>query len=161
MARHRVPDLAAVLGTLTAESLSLVATSDEHEHPNVAAVSWLRGAPPDHLDLLVGWRSRLVKNILRVPAVTVVVFQESVLTLQGRAHVEERLAQGLPIPLSLVRVEVEAVYDSMFTGGQLTASPHYVKDYPAKLRHLDDQVAAYLAEHQLTGMTAVGADRRA
>ncbi len=158
MARHRVPDLAAVLGTLTAESLSLVATADEYGHPNVAAVSWLRGAPPDHLDLLVGWRSRLVRNIQRVPAVTVVVFQESVLTLQGRGHVEERLAQGLPIPLSLVRVEVEAVYDSMFTGGQLTSSPRYVKDYPAKLRHLDDQVAAYLTEHQLT---AVGADGHA
>ena len=154
MTRHRVPNLTAVLGSLTAESLSLVATSDAHGHPNVAAVSWLRGAPPDRLDLLVGWRSQLAKNIVSVPAVTVVVFQESVLTLLGRAHVEEPLAEGLPIPLSLVQVEVEAVYDSMFTGGVLTASPHYVKDYPAKLRDLDDQVAAYLAEHRRTAVRA-------
>ena len=83
------------------------------------------------------------------------------MTLQGRAHVEERLAHGLPIPLSLVRVEVEAVYDSMFTGGQLISSPHYVKDYPAKLRHLDAQVAVYLAEHQAAAATAVGADGHA
>lgn len=156
MARHAVPDLAAVLESLTAESLSLVATTDDRGHPNVAAVSWLRGAPPDHLDLLVGWRSRLVKNIQRVPEVSVVVFQDSVLTLHGRAHVAERLAQGLPIPLSLVRVSVDAVYDSMFTGGTLTASPHYVKDYPPKLRHLDDQVAEYLTQHQ---MAAVGGER--
>ncbi len=155
MVRHAVPDLAAVLGHLTAEALSLVATTDDRGHPNVVAVSWLRGSPPDHLDLLVGWRSRLVQNIQRVPEVSVVVFQQSVLTLHGRAHVQERLAQGLPIPLSLVRVTVNAVRDSMFTGGQLTASPHYVKDYPAKLRHLDDQVAEYLARHQ---MAAVGVD---
>lgn len=154
MSRRSALDLSAVLGGLTAETLSLVATTDEHGHPNVAAVSWLRGAPPDHLDMLVGWRSRMVRNIQRHPGVTVVLFQDSVLTLHGEAHVEEPLAQGLPIPLSLVRVRLHSVFDSMFTGGQLTTAPHYVKDYPVKLQHLDAQVEEYLAQHQMSPAAA-------
>lgn len=154
MSRRSALDLSAVLGGLTAETLSLVATTDEHGHPNVTAVSWLRGAPPNHLDLLAGWRSRMVKNIQRHPGVTVVLFQGSVLTLNGEAHVEEPLARGLPIPLSLVRVRLDSVFDSMFTGGQLTSGPHYVKDYPFKLRHLDAQVEEYLIQHQMAPTAA-------
>jgi hypothetical protein len=156
MTRRSAPNVAEVLRSLSNEALSLVASTDDRGHAQVAAVSWIRGAPPEHLDLLVGWRSRLVKNIQKRPAVTVVVFLDSVLTLYGDAVVEEPLAQGLPIPLALVRVKIHSVFDSMFTGGQLIDSPHYVKDYPPKLRHLDAQVAEYLDQHRLVATAGDG-----
>jgi hypothetical protein len=146
--RRAVPALVDVVGRLQPEQLCLLASVDTAGRPEVSAVSWLRGRPPDEMDLMVGAKARLVRNLRHNAAVTLAVFQESVYTLSGTAQVVEVPVEGLPIPLALVRVRFDGVYDGLFTGGRLTGPPTFVKQYPPKLSHLDRLVAERLAREE-------------
>lgn len=143
--RRAVPRLEDVIARLEPESLCLLASVDASGRPELSAVSWLKGRPPDGLDLMVGAKARLIRNLAHHTAVTLAVFQESVYTLAGTAQVVEKLVPGLPVPLARVRVRFEAVYDGLFTGGRLTGAPTFVKQYPIKLANLDRLVEKRLA----------------
>jgi hypothetical protein len=143
--RRAVPDLSDVVSRLQPEQLCLLASVDATGRPEVSAVSWIRGRPPDEMDLMVGAKARLVRNLGQNGAVTLAVFQESVYTLSGTGWVIEVPVPGLPIPLALVRIRFDGVYDGFFTGGRLTGPPTFVKQYPPKLSHLDRLVAERLA----------------
>ena len=146
MAKNQRLNPAPLVEALHEERLCVLATVDGHERPHLSAVSWLRGRPPEGIDLLVGRTARLLKNLEHHPAVSLLLYLDSLYTLDGIARVVVELVPEMPIPLSLVHIRVSGAYDSMFTGGRLLAGPRYVKDYPEKLGHLDTLVEHYLAE---------------
>lgn len=141
--RRHLPALDQVLADLNRESLCVLASVSRKGLPEVSAISWIRGRPPDQVDIVSGWKSRAVKNLDTHPGVSLLLYQASVLVLTGDAWVEEKLIPDMPIPLALIRMKIEAVHDGMFTGGILTSGPSYIKDYPAKLSHLDTLVDDY------------------
>ena len=144
--RPPVPPVEDVVRRLKSEHLSLLASVDATGRPELAAVSWIRGRPPQEADLMVGWRSRFVRNLAHRKDVCLAVFFESVFTLSGTAEVVEKLVPGLPVPLARVRLTFEGVYDGLFTGGRLVGPPVYEKVYPPKLANLDR-----LVEERLDG----------
>lgn len=144
--RRHIPDLEQVLAELNRESLCVLASVSRKGLPEVSAVSWVRGRPPDQVDIVSGWKSRAVKNLETHPGVSLLLYHTTVLVLTGDAWVEEKLIPDLPIPLALIRVKVQAVHDGMFTGGVLTGGPSYIKDYPVKLSHLDTLVDDYFKQ---------------
>jgi hypothetical protein len=144
MARGRALDVAAIIGELQAEQFVVVASLDPTGQPALSAVSWLRGRPPDAVDMLVGRTSQLLKNARRNPRVTIGVFGSGLYSLKGHLRVLQDEVPELPIPLAWVRVDVFEAADGMFTGGTLTAGPTVVKAYPEKLKDLDARVNAFL-----------------
>jgi hypothetical protein len=145
MAKNRSLHPGPIMEALNEERLCVLATVDRHGRPHLSAVSWLRSRPPEGIDLLVGRTARLLKNIEHHAAVSLLVYLDSLYTLDGEARVVVDLVPEMPIPLSLVNIQVTGAYDSMFTGGRLLAGPRYTKDYPDKLAHLDTLVDHYLA----------------
>jgi hypothetical protein len=144
MSKPRKLDPAAIVGALTTEQMSVLASVDRSGRPHLSVVSWLRGRPPGAVEILVGRTARLLKNLDYHQDVTLMVFLDTAYAVEGRARVVVETVPDMPIPLSLIRLEVDAVFDGMFTGGQLVSGPQYVKDYPEKLAHLDQLVDHYL-----------------
>ena len=158
--RPPVPSLEDVLLRLTSEHLSLLESVGARSRPELAAVSWIRGRPPRQADLMVGWRSRFVRNLAHQKDIALAVFFESVFTLSGTAEVVEKLVPGLPVPLARVRLTFDGVYDGLFTGGRLAGPPLYEKVYPPKLANLDRLVEERLDGEPVPTVLAANTSRQ-
>ena len=145
MAKGRRAELEQVVANLGEERLAILGSVDPEGHPHLSTVSWFRGRPPAKVDLLIGGTAAFLRNIAERPFATLMVFQETVYALEGRAEILEPHVADMPIPLSLVRLTLHDAYDGLFTGGVLVSGPQYRKNYPVKLRHLDQRVEQYLA----------------
>jgi hypothetical protein len=133
-----------VVEQIRPDRLFVLAFLDDRGEPAVSAVTWVRGRPPDRVDVVVGRRARLLRSLAVHPAVALVMFAPSVLAVAGEARVVEPRVPGVPIPLARVEIRVEGVRDVMFTGGVLEAGPRVAKTYPPRLAGLDRTVARYL-----------------
>jgi hypothetical protein len=138
--------VAEVVARIEPDRLCLVAFVDESRKPAVSAASWVRGRPPDRVDVVVGWRARLLRSVSVHPEVVLVTFSPSVLALSGQAYVVDAHVPKMPLLLARLQIRIEAVRSAMFTGGVLVAGPLVTKAYPPKLAGLDALVSRYLAE---------------
>ena len=142
MAKGRVqPE--QVVGRLGHDEMAVLTSTDRGGQPHLSTVSWYRGRLPDAVDLIVGRTARFLKNIEARPAATMLVFLETAYALAGTADIIVRDIPDMPIPLTLVRLKIESVYEALFTGAELLGGPRYRKEYPEKLKDLDQIVDAY------------------
>ncbi|WP_037289919.1 pyridoxamine 5'-phosphate oxidase family protein [Saccharibacillus sacchari] len=128
---------------LQSDTFALLATVDaETNGPTSTAISWLYAVNPATLRFAVDHRSRLVRNILENPKVTLTVFGgEKMFAINGTARVAQNPLQDVPFKMCCFDVNVEAVRNALFYGAHLSSPPEYTR---ALDRHaaelLDSQV---------------------
>jgi len=137
---HLIKELFEELQT---ERYVTIATIDhETGGPNVSAISWLLAKDEKTILFAADSRSRIIENIKgnRLVAITLVA-NESTYSIQGKAEVTTGRIDGIPIKLSLVKMEIDEVRDVMFYGSKIVSEPMYDKIYdPAAASRLDQQV---------------------
>lgn len=114
---------------LQGETFALLATVDaETQGPTSTAISWVYAVNPGTLRFVVDHRSRLVRNILANPQVTLTVFGgEKVYAVNGSAVVAQDPLQDVPFKMCCFDVEVEAVRNALFYGAHLSSPPVYTR----------------------------------
>ncbi|NGZ73861.1 pyridoxamine 5'-phosphate oxidase family protein [Saccharibacillus alkalitolerans] len=132
---------------LQGETFALLATVDaETNGPTSTAISWLYAVNPGTLRFAVDHRSRLVRNMMHNPKVTLTVFGgEKVYAVNGTARVAQDPLQDVPFKMCCFDVEVEAVRNALFYGAHLSSSPEYT-------RTLDFQAAEMLDGQVMSAM---------
>jgi hypothetical protein len=128
---------------LQTERYVTIATIDhETGGPNVSAISWLLAKDEKTILFAADSRSRIIENIKgnRLVAITLVA-NESTYSIQGKAEVTLESIDGVPLKLSLVKMEIDEVRDVMFYGSKIVTEPMYDKIYDQNAAtRLDKQV---------------------
>lgn len=132
---------------LQSETFALLATVDaETNGPTSTTISWLYAVNPGTLRFAVDHRSRLVRNILHNPKVTLTIFGgEKVYAINGTASVVQDPLQDVPFRMCCFDVEVEAVRNALFYGAHLSSPPQYS-------RTLDIHAAEFLDSQVMNAM---------
>lgn len=128
---------------LQGETFALLATVDaETKGPTSTAISWFYAVNPGMLRFAVDHRSRLVRNILDNPKVTITVFGGGkVYAVNGTAQVAQNPLRDVPFKMCCFDVNVEAVRNALFYGTHLSSSPTYTRMLdPRAADLLDGQV---------------------
>lgn len=123
--------------------LFVLATKDfENETINTNALSWVIAINERTLRFAVDKRSRIIQNLIKSPSITLTLFaKETVYSIVGNAKIVKEYLEDVPLKLSLVEVEIEAVRDVMFYGSKVVVEPKSEKTYDARAAEkLDVQV---------------------
>ncbi|MDO3409192.1 pyridoxamine 5'-phosphate oxidase family protein [Saccharibacillus sp. CPCC 101409] len=114
---------------LQGETFVLLATVDaETNGPTSTAVSWIYAVNPSTLRFAVDHRSRLVRNMMCNPKVTITIFGgEKVYAVNGTARVAQDPLKDVPFKMCCFDVEVEAVRNALFYGAHLSSAPEYTR----------------------------------
>jgi uncharacterized pyridoxamine 5'-phosphate oxidase family protein len=144
-----IPDLLTSdqMAKLNLDTLILLSTIDyESNGPSVSAISWVKALSAKKIRFSVTNNSRIYANINANPSVTVCfIGLGTVYSISGTANIMESKMDGIAMPLAKIEVEVQAVFESMFWGAQITQEPVYEKTYDlAKANALDQQVYSAL-----------------
>lgn len=131
-----------LIASLQGEKIvQLVTIGKESKLPQMSAVSWLLADPLGKtLKIAMGPKAASVQNIQNHPNVVLGFYAAgSYYTVHGSATVSETFDRTMK--LCVVTVEVEAVEDAIFYGGQVTVEPAYIKTYDPELaKKLDKEV---------------------
>ncbi|ANB61228.1 pyridoxamine 5'-phosphate oxidase family protein [Anoxybacteroides amylolyticum] len=128
---------------LSGEKLVLLTTMEaERNIPNVAAISWVKSVNEKTIRFAVSTNSRIVSNIRSNPHVVfTVIGLGTVYSIHATSAVVEDAMSSVSLKLAKIEATVEAVFDSMFWGSQITTEPAYEKTYNVdKAKKLDEEV---------------------
>jgi len=132
-----------LMAFLAGEKLVLLVTTEaERNVPNVTAISWVKSVNEKTIRFAVSANSRIVSNIRANPHVVfTVIGLGTVYSIHANAVVAEDVMSGVSLKLAKIEATVEAVFDSMFWGSQITTEPAYEKTYNVdKAKKLDEEV---------------------
>ncbi|GGJ69482.1 nitroimidazol reductase NimA-like FMN-containing flavoprotein (pyridoxamine 5'-phosphate oxidase superfamily) [Anoxybacillus voinovskiensis] len=132
-----------LMAFLSGEKLVLLTTMEaERNIPNVAAISWVKSVNETTIRFAVSTNSRIVSNIRANPHVVfTVIGLGTVYSIHATAVIVEDAMSGVSLKLAKIEATVEAVFDSMFWGSQITTEPAYEKTYNVdKAKKLDEEV---------------------
>ncbi|WP_256758111.1 pyridoxamine 5'-phosphate oxidase family protein [Cohnella sp. WQ 127256] len=134
------PEQLLLLGT---NPLILLSTVDhESGSPSISAISWVKAIDTKSVRFAITSNSRILTNVKAANKVTLCfIGGGTVHTVTGSTQVLTEKSDGVAMTLSIVEISIDAVFDSMFWGAQITQAPAYEKTYDAdKAQALDDQV---------------------
>jgi len=125
-------DIFALLSTVDAET----------NGPTSTAISWMYAVTPSTIRFAVDHRSRLVRNMLVNPKVTLTVFSgEKMFAINGTVRVAQNPLEDVPFKMCCFDMDVEAVRNALFYGAHLSSPPAFTRkldSYAAE--QLDSQV---------------------
>ncbi|WP_240421308.1 pyridoxamine 5'-phosphate oxidase family protein [Paenibacillus periandrae] len=132
---------------LNLDTLVLLSTIDhESGSPSIAAISWVKAVSGNEIRLAITNTSRIYKNISENPRVTLCfIGLGTVYSIPGTAHIIESKMEEVAMPLAKIKIDIHAVFESMFWGAKITQEPVYEKTYDlGKAEALDKQVCTAL-----------------
>lgn len=135
----------ALYTAFQSETFVLLSTVDEETGgPTSSAISWIYARDYSTLRLALDHRSRLVRNIMAHPRITVTVFEEeTIYAINGKAEVVQDPLEGVPFKMCCFDLKIDAVRNALFYGAQLASAPTYAKVYDQRAAEmLDNQVFA-------------------
>ncbi|AMM44813.1 FMN-binding protein [Bacillus phage SP-15] len=127
----------------------LVTTKNsESQYPQTTSVSWIKALDNSSLRLATGFRSALVKNVREDDFISVAIMaNETVYAIYGHAKILVDKMDGVSVPMTLIEIDIESIYKTMFWGAKVTAYPEYVKTYNVdKAEKLDEEVYSVLLQ---------------
>ncbi|WP_246939383.1 pyridoxamine 5'-phosphate oxidase family protein [Bacillus pinisoli] len=137
----------ALVETLKKEVIVSLITVNEHNNPEVSAVSWvLSSEDGKKIGIAVGHKGSSMSNVQQNPNVTLGFFaDESYYSVKGTGTVSEIIEKTMKY--RVITVDVKEVEDVIFYGGKVTQQPAYEKTYDAQLAEkLDNEVHEILTE---------------
>jgi pyridoxine/pyridoxamine 5'-phosphate oxidase len=144
LANQVEPGLIPVLfEELQSERFVTLSTVDhETGGPNVNAVSWILAKDEETVLFTVNQKSKIVENIRKNPlAVINLIANESTYSIAGKTEISQVQLEGVPLKLTLIKMEIDEVRDVMFYGSRISAEPAYEKTYDkTAAERLDRQV---------------------
>ncbi|BAB06349.1 pyridoxamine 5'-phosphate oxidase family protein [Halalkalibacterium halodurans] len=138
-----------LLPLLKGERFVTLSTVDwETGAPIVRAISWVFAPANDRVRMAVDNRSRIVANVKKTPAVTLLlVGNGSAYSISGHATIVEESLDNVPLKLALIEMNIHEVRDVMFYGAKIVSEPMYDKTYDEEAAaKLDGQVMAALQQ---------------
>ncbi|WP_064093849.1 pyridoxamine 5'-phosphate oxidase family protein [Rossellomorea aquimaris] len=138
--RSLIPALFEQLQTEKFVTLSTV--DHESSGPNVSAISWVFAKDEQTVFFAVDQRSRIVENIKKNSLVVInLIANESTYSIGGKAVIHQSKLDGVPLKLTLFKLDIDEVRDVMFYGSKISTEPTYEKTYDKNAAdRLDRQV---------------------
>lgn len=137
--------------------ITLSSINREKGIPHVSAMSWVYAIDEKQIRFAVSASSRTAQNVSNEGQMVImnVICAGSCYSIIGFAKVTNTSVHDIPIPLSIIDLQVEEVWDSMFKGSRISAEPQFEKIYDKEAAEkLDEQVMRTLKEERPRGTSA-------